>query len=244
MTGREEFLSRVQRETMKTTGLFPAVATERPADPAGAIAAIRERSWRELEALLARFQAEAERVGVGFSRAATIADAGAIVLSLATARHVRRVVTWGRRALGLTSAVAARLRQAEMEVLEASPEEIAPEARLRLRELLAGADLGLTGVDLAIAETGSLVLASGIGKGRGVSLLPPCHLALFGRDQLVAGLDEAGVILEAWHTAPTAGGGANIVFITGPSRTADIELTLTRGVHGPGEVHAVFVDSL
>ncbi len=244
MTAREEFLSRVQRETMKTKGLFPAVATERPTDPVGAIAAIRERSWRELEALLARFQTEADRVGVAFSRAATIADAGEIVLSLATARHVRRVVTWGRRALGLTSAVAARLRKAEMEVLEASPDEIVPEARRGLRELLAGADLGLTGADLAIAETGSLVLASGVGKGQGASLLPPSHVALFGRDQLVAGLEEAGVVLEAWHTAPPAGAGASVVIITGPSRTADIELTLTRGVHGPGEVHAVFVDSL
>ncbi len=67
------------------------------------------------------------------------------------------------------------------------------------------------------------------------------HVAVFGPEALVPGLDEAAVVLEAWHAAGPAG--ANVVFITGPSRTADIELTLTRGVHGPKELHAVFVDA-
>jgi L-lactate dehydrogenase complex protein LldG len=154
------------------------------------------------------------------------------------------VSTWGRRALGLIQAVAVHLRRAGLDVAEGSPDAVAPEADARLRELVAGADLGLTAADLAIAETGSLVLASAPGKGRSVSLLPAIHVVVFGRDQLVADLAEAGLVLTAWHRDGPVRPGANVAIITGPSRTADIELTLTRGVHGPREVHAVFVDSL
>jgi L-lactate dehydrogenase complex protein LldG len=67
---------------------------------------------------------------------------------------------------------------------------------------------------------------------------------VFDRDVLVESLAQAGLVLEAWHDGLQADArGAAINFITGPSRTADIELTLTRGVHGPKEVHAVFVEN-
>ena len=78
---------------------------------------------------------------------------------------------------------------------------------------------------------------------RSASLLPACHVAIFDREVLVESLVQAGLALEAWHDgAAPPWRGASINVITGPSRTADIELTLTRGVHGPREVHAVFVE--
>ena len=102
------------------------------------------------------------------------------------------------------------------------------------RERQAAAALGVTGCHAAIAETGSLVVLSGQGTPRAASLLPPVHLCLVRRADLFDTMEaffreRAGDIANA----------ACCTFITGPSRTADIELTLTLGVHGPGEVIVV-----
>jgi L-lactate dehydrogenase complex protein LldG len=127
-------------------------------------------------------------------------------------------------------------------VRSAAPADVGDAARTRHREEAARAELGVTGVDLAVAETGTLILLSGAGRPRSTSLLPATHVAVFDRHRLVESLEQVGVVLEALHADPARMSGAMINFITGPSRTADIELTLTRGVHGPKEVHAVFVD--
>ena len=71
-----------------------------------------------------------------------------------------------------------------------------------------------------------------------ISLLPPAHLAVVPRDRVLSGLDELFSILP-----DPAASTSSMVLITGPSRTADIEQILVRGVHGPGEIHAVIVES-
>ena len=96
----------------------------------------------------------------------------------------------------------------------------------------------------ALADPGSVVLAASPDEPRARSLLPDVHVAVFGPDRPLESLEQVGVMLEALHVDPDrATSGAMINFITGPSRTADIELTLTRGVHGPKEVHAIFVET-
>jgi len=102
------------------------------------------------------------------------------------------------------------------------------------REELARAEIGVTGCQAAIAETGSLALLSGRGRSRAVSLLPPVHLAVVKRGDLCFGMGEFFAANEARLASE-----ANCTFVTGPSRTADIELTLTLGVHGPGKVIVV-----
>ena len=102
------------------------------------------------------------------------------------------------------------------------------------RDVQAAAEIGVTGCDAAIAETGSLVVLSGSGKPRAASLLPPVHLCIVRMDDLGPSMGE----FFATRAADIAAA-ANCTFITGPSRTADIELTLTLGVHGPGQVIVV-----
>jgi L-lactate dehydrogenase complex protein LldG len=102
------------------------------------------------------------------------------------------------------------------------------------RDAQAAAQIGVTGCDAAIAETGSLVLLSGGGKPRTASLLPPIHLAI------VRETDLRGSIGEFFsERALDIADAACCTIVTGPSRTADIELTLTLGVHGPGQVIVV-----
>jgi L-lactate dehydrogenase complex protein LldG len=102
------------------------------------------------------------------------------------------------------------------------------------RDALARCDLGVTGVDMALPETGTLVLRASPQKPRAVSLLPRVHLALVRPANLRADL---AAVLREMRADPHS------VFITGPSRTADIELTVTIGVHGP-QVLYVWVAAL
>jgi L-lactate dehydrogenase complex protein LldG len=100
--------------------------------------------------------------------------------------------------------------------------------------------VGLTGVDAALAGTGSIVLESGPGKPRLASLLPPAHVAIMTTGQIVP-------TLEAWMAAKQRGdleafaATSNISIISGPSRTGDIAMELVMGVHGPGEVHLILL---
>jgi L-lactate dehydrogenase complex protein LldG len=93
------------------------------------------------------------------------------------------------------------------------------------------ADVGVTGCHGAIAETGSLALLSTPGCSRAVSLLPPLHVALVRPDDLFYGMSD----FFAAHADGIAAV-SSCTFVTGPSRTADIELSLTIGVHGPARV--------
>jgi L-lactate dehydrogenase complex protein LldG len=105
------------------------------------------------------------------------------------------------------------------------------------------ATVGITGVEFALAETGSLVVTSWTEGAQLASLAPPVHIALYQRSQLVASLDEVLERLPVARAPEQAVPGRSVVFITGTSRTADIEQILIRGVHGPGEVHAILVEA-
>jgi L-lactate dehydrogenase complex protein LldG len=241
VTTRAEFLARIRTEMGRTGGLFPASTAPRPARPRERLELLRRELSERWPENLDRFAREFERVAGVLHRVREAREVPDVIARIARERGMRRLVAWHADALGLD--VAGPLAARGLETSAAPEAEVPADERARRRALAAAADLGVTGVDLAIAETGTMVVVSGAGRPRSASLLPPCHVAVFDRDALVASLLQAGLVLEAWHDgAPPATRGASINFITGPSRTADIELTLTRGVHGPKEVHAVFVE--
>ncbi len=104
------------------------------------------------------------------------------------------------------------------------------------RAALLEADAGLTTAQLAVAETGTLVLVGDEERHRLVGLLPPLHVVLLRRDRI---LPTLGAALAALHREDPAAMSRVTTFVTGPSRTADIELQLVLGVHGPRALHVV-----
>jgi L-lactate utilization protein LutC len=106
--------------------------------------------------------------------------------------------------------------------------------REELRALCAVADIGITSADYALADTGTLVMLSTPQEARMISLLPPAHIAVVPRERILTSLDELFSVIP--HPAELS---SSMVLITGPSRTADIEQILVRGVHGPGQITVV-----
>lgn len=101
-----------------------------------------------------------------------------------------------------------------------------------------GDDLvGITGVFCAVAETGTLAVLSGPDTPATASLLPETHIALVPASRIVPGMEEAFALIRAeCGELPRA-----VNFISGPSRTGDIEQTLVLGAHGPYRVHLILI---
>jgi L-lactate dehydrogenase complex protein LldG len=106
------------------------------------------------------------------------------------------------------------------------------------RQRMLACGVGITSCDCAIAETGTLMLCSRPGQERVASLLPPLHIAIVERRKIVPDLIDAFRLLQASGPDTLS---SNVTFVTGPSKTGDIELQLTTGVHGPGKWYVIVV---
>ncbi|MCL6643268.1 MAG: lactate utilization protein [Candidatus Bipolaricaulota bacterium] len=166
-----------------------------------------------------RFIDELERVAGKAQRAES--DDHALTLVVELLRH-RQARTVALAPCPLAQRLENKLREASYELVSG-------------REI-ARADVGISGADLAVAETGSLLVRSD-GVSELVTALPPVHIALIKTAQIVETLDEAFSFCQGeLEQAPQ-----NFLFVTGPSRTADIELTPVIGVHGPQELCVIVI---
>lgn len=184
------------------------------------------------ETLVARFGQQLEALSGRMHRASDAAEAARIVVEVASRVEARHIVSWDEGRLGCPG-LHARLRASGIEVTGLElPDD--PAARQALLLETGKIPVGLTGAQAALADTGTIVLASGPGCARLVSLLPPVHVAIVSQRTLYPSLPSClaahpGLVAES----------SNVVLVTGPSRTADIEMTLTHGVHGPREIHVI-----
>lgn len=180
---------------------------------------------RELRAcdLVAQFASMVQRVGGVCEVVPDLPAAAARIAAVVAAERVRTLAT-----------------SDAPELVSLLPDGVAvlrPDAP-RDQLLLAGA--GLTTAQWGIAETGTLVLVATAERHRLASLLPPLHLVVLPTARLLGTLAHTLVRLQGPDGTPAA---RTITFVTGPSRTADIELELVVGVHGPRTLHVLLVHS-
>lgn len=191
------------------------------------------------EAWLHRFGAVMERLGGEWAYADSIAGARLQLLARFQEAQVRRVVAWDPESWPLPGLYEG-LTALGVEVIVP---DLRHGDRAEMLRQIEGVDWGITGAMAALARTGTLVLTSGRGLSRVASLMPPWHLALVPMSRLYPNL-------EAWladvrrygETEALFSRASQIMLISGPSRTADIEMSLTLGVHGPRYLFVMFFE--
>ncbi len=181
--------------------------------------------------LVARLRDELTAAGGLLHVVADEAAAAAKIVELVAAKAARKALV-GRGTVLDSLALPERLRAAGVEVVMA--DALPPGAE---RDTLFAADVGISGVDHLVAETGSVVVLAKPEDPRSLSLLPPVHIAVADRSQLLPDLFDVFAPLQGKEMP------SGLSVITGPSTTGDIELRLVTGVHGPGELHVVFIDA-
>ncbi len=156
-----------------------------------------------------------------------------VVTKIMADRGVDEYVAWDQEHLPADGLLEELTERGYRRIGTVLPED--PQNRIAHQMGYMEVEVGISAAVAALAESGSVVLASGPGRSRLVSVIPTVHVVLVPTNRIFRSLSHWVAEVESPDLP------ANLMVVSGPSRTGDIELTLTRGVHGPGEVHAVLV---
>jgi len=148
----------------------------------------------------------------------------------------KKVVLW-RHPLIDEMNIGEIFRERNIAVIFSNQSDAGKTERARLIKESAGSLMGITSADYCIAETGTLVLKTAPGNERIVSLLPSIHVAVIKLEQIIADFKELYTLLDKDIKDSPEGIENGMTFITGPSKTADIEATMVHGAHGPRELY-------
>ena len=245
-TPQADFLARVRRalgrpaspnESTAPAEPYPPL-TETAAQLESQAAAARQRIDRERPALLDRLAETAQLRGWQLCRTANPEEAIGYIAALAADRQVAQAARSTQEVFAALPLDAALSNLGIAAVTAAHDEK---NSRAAVREQIIQSDLGITGVDYAVAETGSVVILPRPGLSRLVSLVPPIHIAIVQTQDVVATLDDVFLFRRLEYHRSGGDPDRYLNFITGPSRTADIEQQLVVGVHGPKEVHLIIL---
>jgi L-lactate dehydrogenase complex protein LldG len=188
-------------------------------------------------ALAEQFAAELTQLS-GTCISLPAAEVAGWMVKLIKDRGAGEIVAWQDADLPVTGLLDA-MRAAGIQIIDSRLPHQEPGRSAALAQL-ERVTIGLTGADAAFADTGTLALTSGPGRPRLASLSVRTHVALLDPRRLYPSW-AAWLAAEGEGAVDLLVGSSNLTLITGPSRTADIEMTLTVGVHGPGELIVVLV---
>lgn len=187
----------------------------------------------------ARLAAEIEAVGGRTHLVIDINSARRRLDELIQALRPRQAICWEHP---LLDALDVRGQLAAAGVTATSHTQLTALPTAEQRAALLSADVGIAAADWAVAETGSLAVAARPGQERAITLLPPVLVSVVDASRIVPDLFDLFAKLGAGPTADTGPAlPSNLALITGPSKTGDIELQLTTGVHGPGQWQVIII---
>jgi len=255
-SGQHVFINRVRGALGHSSGARPGreeLCTGQFTAETGAILdRIKNRSAAERQQLIDRLIEMAQPINLNVSvlkdeqsAAAAIAD---LVRNKAPEFGDRKSVAAWKHPLidGLNLAEALAPQKVPVYVTELgdcqAEDKSGQKARADIRNQVVDAYIGITSADFCMADTASLVMRTRPGQARSVSLVPSIHAAVIYLDQIIWDLKELYALLQ-WDSNTRAEGLTNcMTFISGPSKTADVEATMVHGAHGPREVYVYVIE--
>jgi L-lactate dehydrogenase complex protein LldG len=246
-----QFLRRIR------TALGHAADVSRPARPLFAegpspedlqlLERIRRRSAQEGQALLERLSEAGKPINLNVTPLPDVAYATAAIVRLVAEKKpewgdAKSIAVWRHPLIDRLN-LSEALDRLQIPVHVSAPVPVDAGSRFdraereRQRAGIIASFIGVTSADFCLADTATLVMRNRPGQPRSVALVPSIHIAMIALDQIVADMKELFALLRWDESYRTEGLSNYMSFISGPSKTADIEATMVHGAHGPREVH-------
>ena len=243
-TSKTEFLDRVRRALGRESDSNVDVKKQEFfMNPEPAYRDALSDSIENAEELINEFKENAETQGWNTSQVPDISGAKGVLISILNQIECKSIVCTNEQGVNLME-LDEILSNREINICKMMGNESSKtdpnEMEQYLRSVAEFADVGITGCDFAVAETGTIVVTPKSGVSRLVSLTPPVHIAIVYLGQVLRSLDELFAVRRYQTINGLENGYMNL--ISGPSRSGDIENIMIQGVHGPGEVHLILVD--
>jgi L-lactate dehydrogenase complex protein LldG len=207
---------------------------------------IQSRTLQERETLLALLTDQAGPLNLHVIPVADLAEAARQIAALVQRKNPewgeeKSLIRWSHPlldALNLESALANQNIPVHTTAMD-SHADLQGQKQV-IRENTIASFMGITAADYCVADTATIVMKTYPHQGRAVSLVPAVHVAVIKIDQILTNLTELYAVLDDEKDAQKNGLTHHMVFVSGPSKTADIELTMVHGAHGPKEMY-IFV---